>query len=527
VIVAAERTGTRAVTGARGAYIDALAETGVGMVCILDRQGRIVAFDEGCERATGFRADEVVGRDARDVVIPPDEADAFAEFLDDVWETGHSSPQVGHWLTRDGELRLISWSNRPIASADGTVRELFTVGIDLTERERANAELQAVHEELARRLYELEQLAEEQSRLRKVSLLVAGEAPPVVIFDAVAGEIARLLDVDTATVVRYEDDGAATVVGTHGNVDAPGFATGSRIALTDDSAVARVFRSGEPARIESYEDLDGTVSTVMRAHGYRTAAAAPVTVVGRLWGAVVVVAADEDALAHDVTERRLGAFAQLVSLAIASADAREQLLASRKRLVQVGDEERRRLERDLHDGAQQRLVTLAQRLYLAQKYLASDVDATAKQLEICVTEVREAIDDLRRLAQGLHPPVLREAGLRPALWALAGRSHVPVTLGDFEDDRFSPEIEVAAYFMVSEALANVAKHARAESARIDVKRVGGCLVVQVADDGGGGANPSRGSGLAGLVDRVEAVGGSLAITSTHAGTTLRAEFPLA
>ena len=152
---------------------------------------------------------------------------------------------------------------------------------------------------------------------------------------------------------------------------------------------------------------------------------------------------------------------------------------------------------------------------------------TAKQLEICVTEVREAIDDLRRLAQGLHPPVLREAGLRPALWALAGRSHVPVTLGDFEDDRFSPEIEVAAYFMVSEALANVAKHARAESARIDVKRVGGCLVVQVADDGGGGANPSRGSGLAGLVDRVEAVGGSLAITSTHAGTTLRAEFPLA
>jgi len=524
--MAAEQSMSRAVTGARGAYIDALAETGVGMVCVLDRSGRIVVFDEGCERSTGFRASDVVGRDALDVVIPPDEADAFRRFLEDVWETGHSSPQVGHWLTRDGDRRLISWSNRPIVSPDGRVDQLFTVGIDLTERERANAELQAVHEELARRLYEFEQLAEEQSRLRKVALLVAGEAPPAVIFDAVAGEIARLLGVEAATVVRYENDETALVVGRFGSVDSPGFATGSRIELRDDSAVSRVFRTGVPARVERYDDLDGGVSQRMRAQGYRTAAAAPVTVAGRLWGAVVVVAVDADALSPDATERRLAAFAQIVSLALASADAREQLLASRKRLVQVADEERRRLERDLHDGAQQRLVTLAQRLYLAQKYLSGDTDAATEQLDICVVEVREAIDDLRRLAQGLHPPVLREAGLRPALWALAGRSHVPVTLGDFEDDRYPAEIEVAAYFLVSEALANVAKHAGAESARIDVKRAGSCLVVQITDDGRGGANPARGSGISGLVDRVEAVGGSLAITSTNAGTTLRAEFPV-
>jgi PAS domain S-box-containing protein len=159
--------------GAREAYIEALAKTGVGMVCILDREGRIVGFDEGCERATGFHAEEVLGKDARECVIPPDEIEDFDRFLDAVWETGDPSPQVGHWLTRDGERRLISWSNRPIVDEDGQVKKLFTVGIDLTERQRANAELRTVYEELAQRLYELERLAAEQSGLRRVALLVA------------------------------------------------------------------------------------------------------------------------------------------------------------------------------------------------------------------------------------------------------------------------------------------------------------------------------------------------------------------
>src|SRR5262245_2100976 len=153
--------GARGGSGAREAYLDALAKTGVGMICVLERDGRIAAFDAGCERVTGWTAAEVVGRDAREVVIPPEEAADFDRFLEDVWETGDPNPQVGHWLTRTGERRLISWSNRPIAGPDGAVHQLFTVGIDLMERERANTELRAVHDELANRLFELEQLAAE------------------------------------------------------------------------------------------------------------------------------------------------------------------------------------------------------------------------------------------------------------------------------------------------------------------------------------------------------------------------------
>ena len=170
------------------------------------------------------------------------------------------------------------------------------------------------------------------------------------------------------------------------------------------------------------------------------------------------------------TERRLVSFAQVVSLALASADAREQLHASRKRLVQVADDERRRLERDLHDGAQQRLVAVSQRLHLARRFLETGGDATREQLEICSSEVREALEDLRRLANGLHPPILTEAGLRPALWALARRSALPVTLGTFPDERFPADLETATYYLVSEALTNTAKHARASTADVRVRR---------------------------------------------------------
>ncbi len=513
--------------GAREAYIEALAKTGVGMICILTRDGRIVAFDEGCERATGFTAAEVVGMDARDVVIPPDEIDDFGRFLDAVWETGDSSPQVGHWLTREGERRLISWSNRPIVDGEGEVTQLFTVGIDLTARERANAELRAVHDELAQRLYELELLAAEQSGLRRVALLVAGEAKPEAVFDAVAAEVARIFSAETAAIARYDDGDMATFVGRWNGGPTDAFPADLRLDLREDSAVARVARTRQAVWIERYDEVEGGVSARMRSHGLRRAAATPVTLGGRLWGAVVVAAADQDALPPGDTERRLEAFAQIVALGLANADAREQLLASRKRLVTVADEERRRLERDLHDGAQQRLVTIAQRLYLAQRSLGADDEAAGQELDICVAEVRDAIDDLRRLATGLHPPILTEAGLRPAIWSLVRRSPLPVSLGEVPEQRFSAEIETATYYLVSEALTNTAKHAQATEANVAVRTYDDLLVVEVADDGVGGADPAAGSGLRGLSDRVEAVGGSLAITSTTGGTTLRASFPLA
>ena len=510
--------------GARDAYIDALAHAGVGMVCVLERDGRIAIFDEGCERATGFAAEDVIGRDARDVVIPADEHEAFTDFLASVWRLGMSSPQVGHWLTSDGERRLISWSNRPILDESGEMTQLFTVGIDLTERDRANAELRAVHEELAERLYELEQLAAEQSGLRRVALLVAGEATPAVLFDGAAGEVARLFDAETAAVVRF-DDGAAVFVGRFGGLGAIVNEVGAQVSLEADSAVARVFSTGHSARIDAYDELAGETATVMREAGFRCSAAAPVSFGGRLWGALVVAAASPESLPAETTERRLEAFAQLVSLALATADAREQLLASRKRLVQVADDERRRFERDLHDGAQQRLVSIGQRLHLAKRFLG-DGEAALEQLEISAAEVTSAIEDLRRLANGLHPAILTEAGLRPALTSLARRSALPVTVDSSADDRFAAEIETAAYYLVSEALTNTAKHAEATCVDVRVHARDGRLVVEVADDGHGGASLEAGTGLRGLNDRVEAVGGTLSITSTPRGTTLRAELPL-
>jgi PAS domain S-box-containing protein len=508
----------------RDAYIDALAHAGVGMVCVLERDGRIAIFDEGCERATGFAAEEVVGRDARDVVIPPDECELFTEFLATVWRLGMSSPQVGHWLTKDGERRLISWSNRPILDERGEMTQLFTVGIDLTERDRANAELRAVHEELAERLYELEQLAAEQSGLRRVALLVAGEATPTVLFDAAAGEVARLFDAETAAVVRF-DDGVAVFVGRFGGLGAIVNEVGAHVSLESDSAVARVFRTGRSARIDAYDELGGETAEVMRDAGYHCSAAAPVSFGGRLWGALVVAAASAEALPPETTERRLEAFAQLVSLALATADAREQLLASRKRLVQVADDERRRFERDLHDGAQQRLVSIGQRLHLAKRFLGDEA-AALEQIEISAAEVTSAIDDLRRLANGLHPAILTEAGLRAALSSLARRSALPVTVESAPEERFPAEIETAAYYLVSEALTNSAKHAEASCVDVRVHARDGRLVVEIADDGRGGARLDGGTGLRGLTDRVEAVGGTLAITSTPRGTTLRAELPL-
>jgi PAS domain S-box-containing protein len=526
VTAASRPVGAVSSGGAREAYIEALAKTGVGMVCVLERDGRIAAFDHGCERATGYKAEEVLGRDARDVVIPPDEVEEFGRFLDAVWETGDSSPQVGHWLTRDGERRMISWSNRPVVDDEGEVTQLFCVGIDLTERQRANAELRAVHDELAQRLFELEQLAAEQSGLRRVALLVAGEATPEAVFDAVAAEVARIFSAETAAIARYDDAETATFVGRWNGGPTDAFPADLRLDLREDSAVARVAKTNRSVWIDRYDGVEGEVSERMRSHGIHRAAAAPVTLGGRLWGAVVVAASDTDALPEGDTERRLVAFAQIVALGLANADARAQLLASRKRLVTVADEERRRLERDLHDGAQQRLVTIAQRLYLAQKFHGVDERQTDEQLAICVAEARDAIDDLRRLAAGLHPPILTEAGLRPAIWSLVRRSPLPVTLGTFPEQRFSAEIETAAYYLVSEALANTAKHAQADSATVDVRIDFERLVVEVADDGLGGADPGAGSGLRGLSDRVEAVGGSLTITSTGGGTTLRAEFPV-
>jgi PAS domain S-box-containing protein len=502
-----------------------LTETTQSLVCVFDRDGRILLFNEACERATGFTRDEVVGRDAREFVIPREEREAFGEFLAYVWKTGTPSPQVGHWQTKQGGRRLIAWSNHPMTGANGTPVSLVTTGIDLTDRaaplERPEGGLDVDAET---KLVEVARLATEQRALRRVATLVASEVNPERVFTAVSQGCARVLEVNASIVVRYMGAGTAVIVGRHNRDGIGVLAVGDEIPADESSSVGRVLISGAPARIDDWGAVGGDFAAAMFRTGYRSAAAAPIMVAGTLWGALSI--ASENPLPADA-ENRLEGFCELASLAVASAQARADLIASRARLVRAGDEQRRRLERNLHDGAQQRLVSVALKLRLARARLAPGSDAAAQLLDAASTELDTGLAELRELARGLHPAILGDHGLPRALDALAGRLPVPVDLDAAIEDRLPEHIEATAYYIVSEALANVAKHAAAQNVRVSIRREGDALRCEVTDDGRGGADEARGTGILGLRDRAEAIGGTLRVSSPPGrGTVVTAMLPL-
>ena len=449
-------------------FAEVLTETTQSLVCVYDRDGRIVFFNDACERATGFRRDEVLGRDARDIVIPPEERDAFSDFLAYVWNTGSPSPQVGHWLTKTGGRRLIAWSNRPMDGADGVPATLVTTGIDLTDRTPPDeVEDRALQGDPDAKLAEVSRLAAEQRSLRRVATLVAAEVSPERVFTAVSEECARILQVNSSAVMRYEGHEMATIVGRHNRDNIDVLRVGERLAAKETSAMGRVLRTGAPARIDDWggvRDSSEIADAIFRV-GYRSSAAAPIVVAGALWGAVAI--ASENPLPDDA-ERRLGAFCELVSLAVASAQARADLIASRARLVHAGDEQRRRLERNLHDGAQQHLVSLALKLRVARARVETHPEITAKLLDEGLLELSSGLEELREIARGLHPAILTEQGLASALNALADRLPVPIEV-DAPTERLPVQIEATAYYIVSEALTNVAKHAAASRARVAVQ----------------------------------------------------------
>jgi PAS domain S-box-containing protein len=494
------------------------------LICVLDRDGRILHFNGACEDATGYSSEQVVGRDARLFVIPPEEIDAFGAVLAEVWETRRSNPQLGHWRTCDGRRRLIAWANQPLLDDDGNVTQLWTAGLDLTERGPASAELERLNLELEQRLDEVSALLAEQSALRRVATLVATGARPEVVLQLVAEEAGRLLGARSAATVRY-GDGAAVTVGRWAEKDAGGFPVGTAVPLEGDGVTALVWRTGAPARVADYASRQGNAARMMRELGYRSAVAAPITVARRTWGALIV--ASESAEPFDATaERRLADFAELVALAVAGTDARQKLVESRARIVEAGDAERRRLERNLHDGAQQRLVSALLTVQLAKRQLDTDPTAAGATLDRAATELSGAEQELRELARGLHPAVLNDRGLAAALGLVAERAPIAVHL-DVPEGRLPEPIETAAYFLACEALTNVAKYAQASRAAVELTVEGDLVRVTIADDGIGGADPSRGTGLRGLADRVEAVGGRLDVDSAPGrGTRISAEFPL-
>jgi signal transduction histidine kinase len=377
---------------------------------------------------------------------------------------------------------------------------------------------------------ELRRYAEQQAALRRVATLVAQAAPAEEVFTAVTAEVGQLLEVDITVLVRYDQDDMITIVGTWTSTGAkPPGPAGSRFKLGGRNVTTLVVQTGQPARADYAETgASGPIGiSATDEWGLRSSSGAPISVDGRLWGVIVAASTSEAFLPAD-TETRLAGFTELVGTALANTEAQAALTASRARIVAAADTARRRIERDLHDGAQQRLVSLALRLRgSTQASPRPGADALAAQMDLVAEEITGVLDELREIARGIHPAVLAEGGLRPALTTVARRSAVPVRL-DLEIDRRLPEpVELAAYYVITEALANTAKHARATSMDVRVAADGGLLRISVHDDGHGGADPAHGTGLVGLIDRVEALGGQLTLRSPPgAGTTLNVSLPL-
>jgi signal transduction histidine kinase len=371
---------------------------------------------------------------------------------------------------------------------------------------------------------QLTRLAEEQAALRRVATLVARGAPPAEVFEAVVTQAGRVVGADAAGLSRHETDGA-TAIGTWSRTG--GYVhSGTRFPLERGTVAWLVLETRSPRRTDSYEGVPGEGAAAARAAGWRSSVGAPIVVEGRLWGVLMVASTTDQPLALD-TEGRLAEFTELVATAIANAESRAELAASRARIVATADATRRRIERDLHDGAQQRLVSLTLELRAAQAAAPPELGTYRAELSHVVDGLISVLDGLREIARGIHPAILAEGGLGPALKTLARRAPIPVELAVRADERLPEPIEVAAYYVVSEALTNAAKYARASNVQVSVDVRGGLLCVAVRDDGVGGADPTRGSGLIGLKDRAEAIGGSMSLQSPHGtGTTLIAELPL-
>jgi signal transduction histidine kinase len=374
-------------------------------------------------------------------------------------------------------------------------------------------------------LTRLQTLLAEHAALRRVATMVAASSPAPALFGRVCEELGELLAVKSTDMIRYEDERFATVVGSWAASGTPSFPVGERIPVEGASVTAKLWRSRRPERVDDYHDVDGELAAKLRGFGIRSVVGAPVFVAGRLWGAVMATSE----LPHSFpagTEERIGSFAELVTAALANVDAREQLAASRARIVEAADAARRRIERDLHDGAQQRLVSLALTLRVLESTLDPD-SAASGELALARAELDAALEELRELARGIHPSILTDQGLEAGLASLASRSTVPVKLDLDSCGKLPLSVQTTAYFVVAEALTNASRHSHADRIEVRVAVGEGDATVEVRDDGEGGVDAARGSGPCGLADRVSALGGTLVIDSpVGAGTTIRARMPL-
>jgi signal transduction histidine kinase len=372
---------------------------------------------------------------------------------------------------------------------------------------------------------ELRQLAEEQAALRRLATAVARGVPTAEIFQAVAQEVGPLLGAHDAAVVRFEPDRSATVVAGAGRWLGD-LQPGMRVELDDALAVTEVFRTGRSARVDKrdYSTASGPVAAYLRRVDNQSVVASPIVVEGHLWGAIVASTTRQSLPTG--TEERMADFTDLVGMVIANAESKAELMASRARVVAAGDEARRRIQRDLHDGAQQRLVNMMITLKLARTALGDTAGPAVELVDEALAHAERAHGELRELAHGILPAALSHGGLRAGVAALVSRVRMHVSV-EVTADRLPEALEAAGYFIVAEALTNVVKHAHASSARITAVIEGGALSLEVRDDGVGGAANNRSSGLLGLHDRAAALNGELRVESAPGtGTLVGAWLPI-
>ncbi|WP_411710933.1 GAF domain-containing sensor histidine kinase [Mycolicibacterium litorale] len=390
----------------------------------------------------------------------------------------------------------------------------------------ATRDRQEINAALAESHAEVSALADQQAALRRVATLVARGAEPAEVYPAAVTELAGGLAVEHVTLIEYDGDDHCVVLAARDSRDTEALRVGERFRMDGDSLSRRIRSTGRPARIDDYAAADGAIAARLHDLRVRAGVGAPVLVDGEVRGAVLVGSVTSDPLPPEC-EARVGDFADLIATAIANAETRAELKASRTRIITAADHARRGFERDLHDGAQQRIVSLGLEVRALEASLPPEATPQRDAVTRVVTGLADLHHDLQELSRGIHPAILSRGGLGPAIKTLSRRSSVPVDL-DLDVDRRLPEpVEVAAYYVVAEALTNTAKHARATQVTVEARIVDGALHLSVADDGVGGADSSAGSGLIGLKDRVEAVSGHLEVASAEgAGTTLTVKIPL-
>lgn len=370
-------------------------------------------------------------------------------------------------------------------------------------------------------------LADQQAALRRVATLVARGVALSQIYPAAVLELSRGLRVENVVLLEYGSAGATFVAGHRDGFDGANVCEGKHFSLDGESVAATILREGRAVRIDSYADTTSPIAACIRSLGLKSAAGAPILVGHHVWGALIVGSTRAGPLPVG-TELRIQDFADLVATALANAETRAQLTTSRARIVAAGDQARQRFERDLHDGAQQHVVSLGLQLRAIQLLVEPDQHRLNEQMSLVAAGLRAVAAELRELSHGMHPAILSRRGLAAAIKGLSRRCAVPVTLDLDIGSRLPEQIEVAAYYVVAEALTNAVKYARASEIAVHASTEDEALRLVVRDNGIGGAGVGSGSGLIGLNDRVEVLGGQFGVVSPPGeGTTLTAIIPLA